>query len=612
MKSPSRLRLPLLLAALLICPQALLQPQVQAAPRQVTVAMPEEQAVRGLIVRLRDAPAHADVQALPARSAERERQLGRWQRVIEESDLPRAQRADLAPRAEGPRSRPVGRDQHLLEFDLPMSRAQAQTLAERLAARPDVAWVDFNVREKRLQVPSDPDFANGRQWWLLPVGGTDQNVLSDRRRGVAGFQSAWQQPLTGAQPAVAVLDTGITPHPELAGKLLPGYDFVSDIKFAADGDGRDADPADPGDFVSAADRNDPHFAGCDLADSTWHGTVIAGMLAALTDNGQGVAALNWAGRVLPVRVAGKCGADVADIVDGMRWAAGLEVVGVPRNPNPVRIVNVSFGGNAACSAAYQTAVDELKALGVVVVAAAGNDHLTPARPASCLGVVGVAALNRDGFKASYSSFGSALTATGLAVAAGDDGDDDSARWNALADPGIYSVLNTGAQSPGAAGYGFVSGTSFAAPQVSGAIALMLRVNDQLTWQQIVDGLRKTVRPHVTSPHIGACSWTNPGRCLCTPTTCGAGILDAEQALVYAANPQTYVAPARQAAVIDNTQLQQLAATGPDRAPNPGNVPGGGSPGGSSGGGGTSSGAWLAGLALAAVALSAARRRRHRG
>ena len=605
MSLPLRWSFPALLALALAGLPAL-QPDAAAAPR--TPERADEVPVRGLIVRLREAAAHAEVQALPAQSAERERHQGRWQRVVEESDLPRG------ARGEAPRWRPVGRDQHLVDFERPMTRAQAVALAEKLAARPDVAWVDFNVRERRLQVPGDPFFANGSQWWLRPVGGTDQNVIADRLRGVAGFQTAWQRPLTGAQPAVAVLDTGITTHPELAGRLLPGYDFVSDLKFAGDGNGRDADPADPGDFVSSADRNDPHFAGCDLADSTWHGTVIAGMLAALTDNGEGVAALNWAGRVLPVRVAGKCGADVADIVDGMRWAAGLEVVGSPRNENPVRIVNVSFGGNAACSAAYQSAVDELKAKGVVVVAAAGNDHLTPARPASCLGVVGVAALNRDGFKASYSSFGSALTATGLAVAAGDDPDDDTARWNVLADPGIFSTINTGAQTPLASGYGYVSGTSFAAPQVAGAIALMLRVNDQLTWQQIIDGLRKTVRPHVTSPHIGACSWTNPGRCLCTTTTCGAGILDADQALVYAANPQTYVAPARQAAVIDNAELRQLAAAGPDRGPNPGSPPSSGSTGGSSsGGGGAMAWAWLAGLGLAAWALSAAGgRRRRRG
>ena len=250
-----------------------LQPDAVAAPR--TPERADEVPVRGLIVRLREAAAHAEVQALPVQSPGRERHQGRWQRVIEESDLPRG------ARGEAPRWRPVGRDQHLVDFERPMSRAQALALAEKLAARPDVAWVDFNVRERRLQVPTDPFFANGSQWWLRPAGGTDQNVIADRLRGVAGFQTAWQRPFTAFQPAVAVLDTGNTPHPELAGRLLPGYDFVSDAKFAADGDGRDADPADPGDFVSAADRNDPYFAGCDLSNSSWHGTLIAGMLTAM-------------------------------------------------------------------------------------------------------------------------------------------------------------------------------------------------------------------------------------------------------------------------------------------------------------------------------------------
>ena len=124
-----------------------------------------------------------------------------------------------------------------------------------------------------------------------------------------------------------------------------------------------------------------------------------------------------------MRVAGKCGAEVLDIVDGMRWAAGLQVGGVPLNKNPARIINISFGGSAACGQAYQTVVDELQAMGVVVVAAAGNEWASrPSRPASCNGVVGVAGLNRDGFKTNYSNFGGQLAASGIAAVAGDDGD----------------------------------------------------------------------------------------------------------------------------------------------------------------------------------------------
>ena len=301
--------------------------------------------------------------------------------------------------------RPVGRDQQLIEFDRPLSRREAASLRDKLMARPDVDWVEPNLRERRLQAsPSDPLFT--QQWWLQPVSGSNANALEARLRGVAGFQTAWLR-ANQAPAVVAVLDTGITSHPDLAGRVLRGHDFVSVIEYANDGDGRDTDPSDPGDYVSSADLASALFTGCAVENSSWHGTIVAGMIAANADNGEGGAGIHWGASVLPVRVAGKCGADVADIVDGMRWAAGLPVAGAALNPNPARIINISFGGSAACGPAYQSAVDELRAIGVVVVAAAGNDWSGPSRPASCPGVVGVVGLNRDGFKTNYSNFGGA-------------------------------------------------------------------------------------------------------------------------------------------------------------------------------------------------------------
>lgn len=579
------------------------------APLGAQAAAGDAAPVRGLIVRLKDAPAHERLQARPnadARErvqavAEADREGLRWKRVVEEAGLKNVHTL-----------RPVGRDQQVIRFDKPMSAAEAQALMQRLKARPDVDWVEVNTRERRLQsTPDDPHFTSGSQWWLGPVAGTNGNVLADRKRGVAGLQSAWLQPGGQGSSAVvvAVLDTGITNHPDLTGRVLTGYDFVSDIKFANDGDGRDADPSDPGDFVSSADLSDNHYAGCGLENSSWHGTVIAGMLAADTNNGAGVAALAWNGRVLPVRVAGKCGADVADIVDGMRWAAGLPVAGgVPTNPNPARIINISFGGSNACGSAYQTAINDLKAVGVIVVAAAGNEHALPTRPANCSGVVGVVALNRDGFKSNYSNFGSELTANGMAVAAGDDAGSGS-RWSGLADEGVLTVGNSGTHGPQTAGYYYHYGTSFAAPMVSGVAGLMLGVNAGLTADQLIRGLRSSARPHVTSPKIGTCSWTNPGRCICTTNTCGAGILDAAQALLYAANPTTYVAPARPADVIDNADVTAAVALGADRDANPPQVvdpPSSG--GGGGGGGGAMSVAWIVALATAAALLSGRRRR----
>ncbi len=394
------------LAALLVAMPLGAQPDAQTVARSVVAEAPP---AHGLIVRLKSPPAHADMNPRAANPRIREMALGlstresaRWGRVLVDAGL-----SASSGRRE-PRLRPVGRDQQLLEFERPLSRAEAEQMRDKLLQRPDVDWVEPNVRERRLQVPpTDPLFA--LQWWLQPVSGSNQNAKESRLRGVANFQNAWLRMGT-APVVVAVLDSGITAHPDLQGRVLPGYDFVSDSDFSNDGGGRDDKPEDPGDYVSAADLANPNFAGCSLQErSSWHGTITSGMVAANINNNEGGAGIAWAANVLPVRVAGKCGAGVPDIIDGMRWAAGLEVAGVARNPNPARVINISFGGSAACGPAYQSAVDELRNMGVVVVAAAGNEWRAPTRPANCPGVVGVAGLNRDGFKANYSNFGTQLT-----------------------------------------------------------------------------------------------------------------------------------------------------------------------------------------------------------
>jgi serine protease len=316
-----------------------------------------------------------------------------------------------------------------------------------------------------------------------------------------------------------------------------------------------------------------------------------------------------------VRVAAKCGADVVDIVDGMRWAAGLQVCkrsdaasgacleSAPNNPTPARVINISFGGTGNCTA-YQGAIDELRALGVVVVAAAGNEHAaTPTRPAKCPGVIGVAALNRDGFKSNYSNFGAGLTVSTVG------GDDPDGAWGSrVADSGLLAVGNFGDTVPGNSGYFDYFGTSFSTPIVAGAVSLMLAVNPNLTAAQIEQGLRVSARPHVTSslPGVAVCSDGNPGRCLCTTSTCGAGILDVPQALAYAEAVKngSYSPPARQAEAINATELRDAAAGGPDR---PSNTPTPPSNGGSSGGGGGATSAWWL-LALCVAVLALWRRR----
>jgi serine protease len=532
----------------------------------------------GLIVKLKDAPDHKTLQSASGATLARNEQA-RWSRVLRDTGL---KGAGLG----APSMRAVGRDAQLLRFDRTLSADEASALAQRLQSDPEVAWVVPNEMEHRLQVvtPNDPLFGSTQatgQWWLRPANGSNSNVIEDRLRGVPRLQTAWAMStgsLGASGPVVAVLDTGITSHTDLSGRVLAGYDFVSIVDYANDGDGRDTNPSDPGDWVSAADKSgNALFADCTVENSSWHGTIIAGIVGAATNNGEGVAGVNWDGRVLPVRVAGKCGAEVADIVDGMRWAAGLTVVvnGVPIvNPTPARVVSISFGSSAACNQAYQEAVNELHAAGAVVVAAAGNEHTGVIRPASCSGVVGVAALNRDGFKASYSNFGPQVVISTVG------GDDETGAWgDLLTDGGMLTLIDLGETVPTSGGYARVFGTSFAGPVVAGTVALMLSVNRNLTVDQIIAGLRASARPHVRSNVIGFCSSANPGRCICTTNTCGAGILDAPQALLYAQNPAAYVAPTLSAANIDAPEVLTAAARGQDLPANTSAVSGGGGGGG---------------------------------
>lgn len=320
-----------------------------------------------------------------------------------------------------------------------------------------------------------------------------------------------------APTVVAVLDTGVLPsHPMLQGHLLPGYDFVTDPIIAADaqntgGSGRDPDPTDPGDGVSPADlAADSACTG--VSQSSWHGTFVSGLVAGNPIPAEGVFSVNWNASVLPVRVLGKCGGFSTDLADGIRWAAGLSVPGVPNNPFPARVINLSLGAEGACVASIEgAAVAAARQAGSLVVVAAGNDGGTVDSPANCPGAFGVAAIDQEGLKASYSNFGSTIQL----VAPGGDG----------AFP-IWSASNTGVSGPLSNTYNTKIGTSFSAPMVSAAASLYWSLNSSANVSTVENALKATARPFLSLNNRPVCTEASPGEeCNCTTALCGAGMLD---------------------------------------------------------------------------------------
>jgi serine protease len=306
---------------------------------------------------------------------------------------------------------------------------------------------------------------------------------------------AWDVTTGSAAVTVAVIDTGITVHSELSANVLPGYDFIEDVETANDGDGRDADASDPGDWVSNGDAT----SNCPASDSSWHGTHVAGTIAARGNNGAGVAGIAWTTKILPVRVLGKCGGWTSDIDAAIRWAAGGSVPGVPVNPYPARVLNLSLGGPIACDSATQSAIDDAIAHNAMVVVAAGNAdaNLADFSPAGCAGVVAVTATTSSGTRASFSNYGAGAT---------------------IAAPGvnILSTWNSGTTSPSAQAYGQMSGTSMAAPHVAGVAALALAVDPALSASDLRALLVSEARPFAPDGSPSGCAALG----------CGAGIVDA--------------------------------------------------------------------------------------
>lgn len=379
-------------------------------------------------------------------------------------------------------------------------------IIDHLLSIPEVAYAEPDTIMRIQQTPNDPRF--GEQWhYAAPIPGTYG----------ANLPAAWDITTGATSIVVAVIDTGILNHADLAGRTVSGYDFIGDIQVANDGNGRDNNPSDPGDWITSAENASGYFQGCGASNSSWHGTHVAGTIAANSNNGVGVAGISWGAKILPVRVLGKCGGYTSDIVDGIRWAAGLSVSGVPANANPARVINLSLGGSGTCSTTYRNAINAAVNAGTVVVVAAGNSNANAANytPASCANVITVASTGRTGNRAYYSNYGSTVEIS----APGGDKNIDS---------GILSTLNTGTTTPAADSYAFYQGTSMATPHVAGIVSLILSVNPSLTPAQVTALLQSNVTPFPTGS-------------TCNTSNCGAGIINAGAA-VAAAQGQNNVPP----------------------------------------------------------------------
>jgi serine protease len=467
-------------------------------------------------------------------------------------------------------SRQLTPSMHVLFLQKTLYGADVNKTLKALRADPSVEFAEVDQRRYPHALPDDPLFvptagATG-QWYMqtpstavvMPDGVTPTQDLA-----ATDAVSAWTITTGSSGTVIADVDTGVRfDHPDLlraglGGRLLPGYDFVGgDLNrttgaqlgtflIANDGDGWDPDPTDPGDWVSTTDLTNALFPPKDCGDpttqgptsSSWHGTRVVGVLGALTNNGVGIAGMTWSPYILPVRALGKCGGYDSDIIAGVQWAAGLSVSGVPDNPYPADIINLSLGGSGACGSDYMSLISTLTTMSVLVVVSAGNESGPVDAPGNCPGVLAVVGLRNVGTKVGYSSFG---PEAGIAAPAGNCVTTSGACYRS-----IDTTYNFGAMGPGANGYtdqiNVNLGTSFSAPIVSGIAALMRAVNANLTPPQLIARIKSSASafPQPAGlPQCPALATDGSNECACPNdgSQCGAGMANALSAVKAALNP----------------------------------------------------------------------------
>jgi len=511
-----------------------------------------------LIVAFRTTADNAVVQSIPSR-LHRQTIRSVQARTTPADVVLLTQRARLDMAA----SRQLTPSMHVVFLRKTLYGAAVESALAALRADPAVKFAEIDQlrypHQVATDVPNDPLFvasadASG-QWFMM----TPSTATPGSDAAATDAVSAWAITTGSTGTVIADVDTGVRfDHPDLlragfGGRLLPGYDFVGGDESATaslgtylianDGDGWDPDPSDPGDWLSSTDQSNALFpsASCPVQDSSWHGTRVLGILGALTDNDVGIAGMTWQPYLLPVRALGKCGGYDSDIITAMQWAAGMSVSGVPDNPYPADIINLSLGGPGACPSDYANAISTLTGMGVLIVASAGNGSVPPASaavdaPANCAGVLGVAGLRNIGTKVGYSSLGPEVS---VAAPAGNCVNASGACLRS-----IDTTSNTGLTVPVDSTYTNENnpnlGTSFSAPIVAGIAALMRAVNANLTPAQLIARIEASAAQFPQPAGLPVCPNANAssGECACPNdgSECGAGMVNALNAVIAAQRP----------------------------------------------------------------------------